>query len=121
MSKKILIVEDDKDILITLQELLESAGYIAETANNGIVALENLRLAQVLPDLILLDYMMPEMDGLMFRSEQEKNPRIASIPILLMTADAHPDVKQMQIGARAYIKKPLDIDKFLAAIKRNLE
>ena len=120
MTTKILIVEDDIDILVTIKELLESQGYVAETAHNGMDALEVLKKTMTLPDLILLDYMMPEMDGATFRVEQERDSRIASIPILLMTADARPDEKQIQIGARGSIKKPFDIDMFLASIKKCL-
>lgn len=118
MNKKILIIEDDKDILETLQELLESQGYLIALAENGLDALKVLRDSLQLPDLILLDYMMPEMDGASFRVEQIKDRRISEIPVLLMTADAHPDLKRAQIGARDFVKKPLDIDKFLASVEK---
>ena len=116
MSKKILIVDDDKDILDALQELLEGEGYLTEIAKNGMVALEVLGKMGALPDLILLDYMMPEMDAPAFRSAQGLDPRISSIPILLMTADDHIDAKQVQLGARGCIKKPVKLDAFLALV-----
>lgn len=115
-GRKILIVEDDEDILQAVQELLQIEGYAAETAINGAVALTRLKSEDSLPDLIILDYMMPEMNGAAFRFEQDKDPRLAPIPVLLMTANAYPDVKQKQIGAKAYVRKPLDIDKFLSAV-----
>jgi CheY-like chemotaxis protein len=121
VRKKILIVEDDRDILLTIQELLEGTGYETLVANNGVVALDVLKKTERLPDLIVLDYMMPEMDGGAFRAEQEKDPRLATIPILLMTAYAHPDVTQMRIGAKAYVKKPLDLEKFLSSIETCLQ
>ena len=120
MSIRLLLVEDDKDILISARELLENHGYIVDTASNGVLALRLLNKAQPLPALIVLDYMMPEMDGAEFRAAQEQDARLAAIPILLMTADANPDIKQIKIGARGYIKKPLDVDKFLAAIENCL-
>ena len=117
MTTRILLVEDDKDILSSVRELLESHGYIVDTASNGMRALRLLKKAQPLPDLIVLDYMMPQMDGAEFRVAQERDARIAAIPILLMTTDANPDIKQIRIGARGYIKKPLDLGKFFAAIE----
>jgi CheY-like chemotaxis protein len=113
VSKKILIIEDDRDILISVQELLETEGYIAEIAPNGAQALKMLREASVLPQLILLDYMMPVMDGPTFRNEQRQDPRLAAIPIILMTADSFSVQKQREIGAVALLKKPLDVDVFL--------
>lgn len=116
MSKRVLVVEDDKDILMSVRELLESRGYIVDTASNGLLALRLLKKAQPPPALIVLDYMMPEMNGAEFRAAQEQDARIAPIPVLLMTADGSPDIKKIRIGARGYVKKPLDVDKFFAAI-----
>ncbi len=121
MSVKLLIVEDDLDILETLRELLQGEGYDVESALNGAAALELLKALPVLPDLILLDYMMPVMDGPGFRVAQVADPRIASIPVLLMTADPNPDTKHRQIGAKGFLKKPLDIELFLDEIRNCLK
>ena len=104
MKKKILIVEDDRDILTTLQELLESEGYEADIAVNGREALEILRNSNPTPDLIVMDFAMPVMDAPEFTIEQKKDSRIAEIPILLVTANADPEGKRAKIGARAFLK-----------------
>ena len=116
MSKKILVVEDDRDILISITELLTMEGYEVLQANSGLAAINLLKELQDMPDLIILDLMMPGMNGEGFRTEQLKNEKFAAIPVLLMTADAHPDSVQLKIGAKGFIKKPLNIDKFLETI-----
>lgn len=112
---KVLIVEDDTDIRDLMQALLETEGYEADAACNGQDALDRLRAKSdsELPDLILLDLMMPVKDGFAFREEQKRDPRIADVPVVLITADAHFEEKRTRIGARAAIRKPLDLDKFL--------
>ena len=74
MSARILIVEDDEDIARNLRELLEGEGHVVEWASNGRVALDYLRGTADRPSFILLDLMMPVMDGYEFRTEQEKEP-----------------------------------------------
>jgi CheY-like chemotaxis protein len=107
MKKKILIVEDDPDIRLNLKLLLEGEDYSVDVAENGRVALERLSHGE-LPSLIILDLMMPVMDGFKFRELQQQDRRIASIPIMIMTADAHVTAKQTSIGAKAAVKKPTD-------------
>jgi CheY-like chemotaxis protein len=62
--------------------------------------------------------MMPIMDGFRFREEQEKDVRLAPIPIVLMTADAHIEAKRLKIGAQAFIRKPIDIDELSLILKK---
>lgn len=107
MKKKILVVEDDPDIRLNLKLLLEGEDYAVDVAENGRVALERLSNGE-LPNLIILDLMMPVMDGFKFRELQQQDRRIASIPIMIMTADAHVGAKQTSIGAKAAVKKPAD-------------
>jgi CheY-like chemotaxis protein len=95
---------------------LEFSGYVVESAANGLRALQVLKETKTLPDLILLDYMMPELDGGEFRVEQLKDKRIASIPILLMTAHAQGSSLCTKTGACDFIKKPIDMDSFLEAV-----
>ncbi|OQW54662.1 MAG: hypothetical protein A4S09_05760 [Proteobacteria bacterium SG_bin7] len=121
MIKKILIVEDDRDILVTLEELLTTEGYEVEIAGNGREALDCLLRTNRLPDLIVMDYSMPEMDAPTFKDEQSKNPRFAEIPILLVTANADAEGKKAKIGARSILKKPLDIFHFLDAVESCLK
>jgi two-component system, chemotaxis family, chemotaxis protein CheY len=115
---RILLVEDDEDIARNLRELLEGEGYVVEWAPNGRVALDSLRGTSDLPCLILLDLMMPVMDGYQFRKEQERDPRIERIPVLLMTADGHIEAKKFKVGAKMFINKPVDIDEILRAVQR---
>lgn len=109
-KKTILIVEDDLDIRENLGEFLKSEGYAVLAAADGQKALDVLRAASALPQVILLDLRMPRMDGLRFREEQGKDARLASIPVLVMTADAHRDSDKFNIGEVGYVKKPIDIE-----------
>ena len=117
MSKKVLIVEDDEDLAKNLKLLVESEGYAAELARNGKVALECLQSTDLLPDLILLDLMMPVIDGFKFREEQEKCANIALIPVVIMTAGGNIESSKIRLGAKAYVTKPLDADAVLSAIR----
>ncbi|MBD0315329.1 MAG: response regulator [Nitrospiraceae bacterium] len=118
MSARILIVEDDEDIARNLRELLEGEGHVVEWASNGRVALDYLRGTSNLPSFILLDLMMPVMDGYEFRKEQEKDPRVAWIPVVLMTADGYIEAKKFKVGAQMYVSKPVDIDEILRIVER---
>lgn len=116
--KLILLVEDDHDIRDSMVELLTDAGYGVATAGNGAEALAYLA-AQPRPHLILLDLMMPVMDGFTFREEQQKNADWSRIPVVVMSADGHVIEKQARTGAADYLKKPVDIDDLLHTIARN--
>jgi two-component system phosphate regulon response regulator PhoB len=85
--RRILIVEDDKYILSAFQDLLNDEGYSVSTASNGQEALDILRASDQLPNLILLDWMMPVKDGLEFRREQSADASLAKIPTVMMSAD----------------------------------
>jgi CheY-like chemotaxis protein len=111
-------VEDDKAIREVITDLLEMSGYSVETANNGKDALNQLASVKILPELILLDLMMPVMDGFEFRKQQTKDHRISEIPVLVMSADGHVTDKQERISAQGYLRKPLDVDHFLETIER---
>jgi CheY-like chemotaxis protein len=113
--KTILVVEDDNGIRDSLKALLEMEGYDVLLATNGEEALAVLKSSRR-PKLILLDLMMPVMDGFKFREMQSAAPEISDIPIVIMSADGHVAPKQAQIGARDYIKKPVDIDDLLNRI-----
>lgn len=116
MSVSLLIVEDDPDIADTLAELLDYAGYGVSTAGNGRSALESLQRAPTLPDLILLDLMMPVMDGWQFRSAQLADPRLARIPVLVLSAHVDAERAAQQLGALALLRKPIDVEALLRAI-----
>lgn len=101
-----MIIEDDFDILSLMTELLETEGYNVVSAGNGLEGLEILRGLSELPSLILLDLMMPKMDGYTFRDEQKKDDRIAQIPVIIMSAERHSPDKLKQTGALTFLKKP---------------
>ena len=110
IKKKVLVVEDDDVIRSTMQELLETEGYIVECAANGDDAIQVLRCSELLPGLILLDMTMPVKDGFQFRAEQEQDVKLALIPVLVMTADGNIEAKTLKVGAKGFIKKPFDVD-----------
>ena len=119
MSKRILIVEDAEDISATMTELLTAEGYSVASASTGRRALEYLRTAPELPSLILLDLMMPDMDGAAFRAEQQKDQKLANIPVVLMTAAGDAAKSVAALGAQGLLKKPFkDIDTILASVSR---
>lgn len=117
-SNNILVVEDDADIVEGVQMLLEAEGYRVGVASNGREAIEALARADPLPSLILLDLMMPVMNGFEFREAQLADPRIAAVPVVLMTADSHVKEKTTRIGAAGALAKPFDIDEVLRVVKR---
>src|SRR5713226_6627597 len=88
-ERRLLVVEDDWELRSSLSDLLRRDGYDVADAANGSEALDYLKSSPA-PDLILLDLMMPVKDGWQFRIEQKKDPTIASIPVLAMSADDTP-------------------------------
>jgi two-component system alkaline phosphatase synthesis response regulator PhoP len=115
MKKKILVVDDEKDIVELLSYNLSKEGLTVMTARNGREALERVKQK---PDLIILDIMMPEMNGLEVLREIKKNTDTASIPVLLLTAKGSEtdEIVGLEIGADDYIIKPVKIGKILARV-----
>jgi CheY-like chemotaxis protein len=101
----VLIIEDDPDFGHLLAEILEMSGYSTTTAQDGLAALEHLKTEER-PDVIMLDLMMPRMDGWEFRREQVKRPELASIPVIAMSADGHIGRKATELHAQGYLMKP---------------
>jgi two-component system alkaline phosphatase synthesis response regulator PhoP len=116
MRKKILIVDDEPDIVRLLKYNLETEGYDVVSANNGKAALEKAREH---PNLIVLDVMMPQMDGWEVIRQLKKKEETASIPVLFLTAkDSEIDeVLGLELGADDYITKPISPRKIIARIK----
>jgi len=112
----ILVVEDDFDIREALTQILEEEGYAVRGAANGKEALE-VTASGPTPSLILLDLMMPVMNGWQFRAEQMQNPRLASVPVLVISADPHVQPKAATLGVAGLLKKPVSLDDLLAAVK----
>ena len=121
MAKRILAVDDEKHILRLVQINLEKAGYLVVTASNGREAIE--AVAQERPDLIVMDVMMPEMDGLEALQKLKSDELTATIPVVMLTAKAQDaDVFQgWQSGADLYLTKPFNPIELLTFVKRILE
>jgi signal transduction histidine kinase len=117
LSRSVLVVEDDADIRESLVGLLCDEGYDARAVSNGFDALEDLRSGHR-TDVILLDLMMPVMDGWQFRVRQREDPRIANIPVLVLSADT--TAKAAAIDADAYLKKPIDCAALVGSIERTV-
>lgn len=118
MNTKILIVEDDIDIRKNLKLLLESEGYSVDLAENGHAALDHLSITKNLPAVIVLDLMMPVMDGFQFRERQELDPRLRGIPVLIVTAGSRLEESKLKMGAMAAMRKPIDAEEFLRVVKQ---
>jgi CheY-like chemotaxis protein len=114
----ILIVDDDHSIREMLRLFLEMKGYTVSSAINGRDALDHLERSAELPQLILLDLMMPVMSGAEFRAAQRQTPTLAGIPVALISADANLRESAPIINAEAYLPKPIDFDVLLATVER---
>ena len=119
MKQKILIADDERDLIDFLKYNLEKENFDVLTAKNGIEALTQ---AKKNPDLILLDVMMPELDGLEVVRTLKKNITLAKIPIIFLTARSSEvdEVVGLELGADDYITKPVSIPKLIARIKLTL-
>jgi two-component system, cell cycle sensor histidine kinase and response regulator CckA len=116
-GRTLLVVEDDADIRDALDGLLSTEGFRVAGCSNGREALDWLH-ASPKPDLILLDLMMPVMDGWQFRVAQKQDPELATIPVVALSADA--TAKAAAIDADAYLKKPVEYDTLLETLDRLL-
>ena len=116
-SKRILIVDDDIAIRRTLSELLEEEGYSVASVENGLEALAYLRDDPSSIALVLLDLMMPVMDGFQFRAEQKRDPALAATPIVVMTARGA--TERAGIDAEAILSMPFDLPKLMDTIERS--
>jgi len=111
--KSVLIVEDDEAMREIMAEALGDEGLAVSCSANGLDALKVLR-SGLRPDVILLDLMMPVMDGWSFREEQSRDPSLASIPVVVVTA-AHSPHKP--IDARAIVRKPFKFDELISVMQ----
>ena len=122
-GRRILVVEDDVRNIFALTSVLEPKGVKIELARNGLEALSALQRSKAAPDaaidLVLMDIMMPEMDGLTAMREIRKLPEWRKLPIIALTAKAMRDdqEKSLNAGANDYIAKPLDVEKLLSLVR----
>jgi CheY-like chemotaxis protein len=115
MSSFILLVEDDEDIRTDLKEMLEIRGYPTVTAANGLEALRCLE-GPTLPVLIVLDLMMPVMDGWELRKVLLERPALATIPIVVLSGTASVHNEARDLGAVGYFTKPFSMGSLLETI-----
>ena len=117
MAKKILLVDDEPNIVLLLETRLKANGFDVVSAADGLAALEAVKKEK--PDLIILDLMLPKMDGYKVCGLLKKDTRFSKIPILIFTARAQAeDVKLGQeLGADAYLVKPFDPKTLLEKIQ----
>jgi CheY-like chemotaxis protein len=112
----ILVVDDVADNLFLLQTILEAEGYSVDTASNGSIALNKIEHSE--PDLVLLDIMMPGLNGYDVTQKVRQNEKFSDLPIVLLTA--HDEFFQhpySEIGATDLIRKPVDFDELLGKVK----
>jgi DNA-binding response OmpR family regulator len=111
MAGCILVVDDERDIRDTIAELLAEEGYAVEEAGDGAEALAKARDCH--PVVVLLDLMMPGMNGWEFRARQRGDPELASIPVIVLSALG----KVPGVDAAAYLQKPFGLEDLLSAVR----
>jgi CheY-like chemotaxis protein len=119
-GRPILLVEDDLDIRELLAESLEGEGFNVVTAKNGLDAIQVIRSMMLPPSIILLDLMMPLMDGYGFLEHRNRDARLASIPVAILTAGHGVDRSRLGNGA-VIIPKPIDLPRLIGVLHRHLE
>lgn len=121
MKPKILVVDDEQDAIELIEYNLEAAGYRVITAENGAEAVQKTRTT--IPDLVVLDLMLPEVDGLEVCKILRRDPSTASIPIIMLTARASEldRVLGLEIGADDYVTKPFSPRELVLRIKKQLQ
>ncbi|MGC3997161.1 MAG: response regulator [Anaeromyxobacter sp.] len=113
---RILVVEDDLAVRETIVEVLADEGYDVSSAANGAEALQRLA-GELRPDLIVLDLMMPVMDGPTFRARQRTDPRLSGIPVLVLSASHRNEFAGGPLG-EAFLAKPFDLKRFVDTVHR---
>ncbi|MCX7905093.1 MAG: response regulator [Elusimicrobiales bacterium] len=124
MSKKIMIIDDEKDVLFLLRVLLEKEGFEVIEAQNGKIAYEKLtdKQSPVKPDLIILDVMMPEMDGYTFETKMLESEELKKIPVIILTAKGQiRELFEISANVEAFVEKPFDPKKLVGLIKGALQ
>jgi CheY-like chemotaxis protein len=114
----VLVVEDDSDVRQALLEVLQDNDYEPVAAENGEEALARLLSAAARPCVILLDMMMPVMDGWTFRAAQANDPDFRSIPVVVLTAHASAPRVAKDMDAAGFLRKPVKLDMLLATVQR---
>lgn len=118
MAKKILVVDDERHIVRLVQVNLERAGYEVVTAYDGVEALEKMKTEN--PDMVVLDVMMPRMDGFEVLKNLQADPRYQDVPVIMLTAKAQDaDIfKGWASGVSSYLTKPFNPRELLVFVER---
>ena len=121
MKPTILVADDEPSIVLSLQVLLQKAGFAVRIARNGEEALQSV--AESTPDLILLDAMMPRRDGFDVCQSLRANPAYQSLPIIMLTAKSRDVERQkgMALGATDYITKPFSTRDLVATVRKYVQ
>ena len=114
----VLVIDDDADIRETLTLMLQLHGYAAVGAADGREALDELKRG-LRPCIILLDLMMPRMNGQQFRAQTLLDPELAGIPVVVTSGDASLQTKAANLGVSGILKKPFDADELLDVVRRH--
>ena len=120
-NKKLLLIDDDPNLILLVKDYLEFRGYEVMAAGNGREALEILNLH--LPDMIICDVMMPEMDGYAFVNKIRQDSRTSSIPIMFLSAkgQSQDKIKGLTTGADIYMIKPFEPEELVAQVESSLK
>ena len=121
MDKKVLIADDEQNIVISLEFLMKREGYQVEVANDGEEAVRRIRASR--PDLVLLDVMMPKKSGFEVCQEIRSDPEMAGVRILMLTAKGRDTevAKGLALGADAYMTKPFSTRGLVDKVRNLLE
>jgi CheY-like chemotaxis protein len=114
-ERRVLVVDDDRDILDMMSLVLTSAGYVVRTSTDGAAALAVLEEGFA-PGLILLDLMMPGMDGWTFREKQLADPRTAGIPVIVCSGDPRALHRSLPPGVEKCLRKPIPLESLLQEV-----
>jgi CheY-like chemotaxis protein len=117
MSSVVLLVEDDLALREVMVEALQMEGIVTSFAANGAEAMSYLRCSPP-PKLILLDLMMPVMDGAQFRVAQRADPSFCGIPVVLLSADRELADKAWALQVDAWLRKPVDLEELMETVRR---
>lgn len=119
--KKLLLVDDDPNLVLLVKDYLEYRGYQVITAGNGKEALDILN--QELPDMVICDVMMPELDGYHFVKAVRENKAVSFIPIMLLSAKGQTKdrIEGLEYGADVYMNKPFEPEELVAQVKATLK
>jgi len=115
-TQTVMVVEDDPDCREVIGLALEYDGYVVVPVTNGLEALRYLE-ANPPPDLILLDLMLPVMDGWQFLNEQRARPALTQIPVVLLSGELDLAARARELAVAGYFRKPVDLDGLLATVR----